>query len=70
MTTDYSSKDERLPFYDEQMAEIVDHALKYLQTPRGQAAMRKHAAAAKEFADTLRKAHEIPWEKLHEPFTI
>lgn len=50
--------------------EIARRALEWMQTPEGQAALRKAAAESKEFADALRAARNIPWEKLHEPFTI
>ena len=51
-------------------AEMARQVLEWMQTPEGQESMRKAAAASDEFAAQLREARNIPWEKLHEPFTI
>lgn len=64
------SSETKLPFYDEQMKVIVEQVMDYLQSERGQKAMRQAAAESKAFADKLREAHNIPWEKFHAPFTI
>jgi hypothetical protein len=57
-------------FYDEQMEVVVAQALAYLMSERGQEEMRKSSRASKELEELFRKARDIPWEKLHEPFTI
>lgn len=62
--------EKKLPFYDEQMQTIVEQALAYLNSERGQEAMRQAAARSAEFAAKLRASQNIPWEKLYEPFTI
>jgi hypothetical protein len=45
-------------------------AVEWLRSPAGQAAMRAAKEANQPFIDSLKKARQIPWEKLHEPFTI
>ena len=45
-------------------------ALAYLNSPAGRRALAKSAREAKAAADVLRRARDIPWERLHEPFTI
>lgn len=48
-----------LPFYDQQMQSVVEQTLAYLQSERGQQAMRQAAAESKAFADKLRAARNI-----------
>jgi len=57
-------------FYDDEMIAMAKSVLAYLQTERGQKAARESAARCKETAELLAKGRDIPWEKLHEPFTI
>lgn len=57
-------------FYDEQMTEMVDSALDYLMSERGQSALREAARKSKELSDKFRKMRDVPWEKLHAPFTV
>lgn len=50
--------------------EIATKVIAYLESDEGKAAMRKAAEESKELEEMFRKAREIPWQKLHEPFTI
>lgn len=68
--TEQPPSDQKLPFYDEQMQTVVEQALAYLNSERGQQAMRQAAARSADFAAKLRVSQNIPWEKLYEPFTI
>jgi hypothetical protein len=58
------------PFYDEQMQLVVEQAIDYLLSERGQMAMAKAARESKEFTDKFRRMRNVPWEKLHAPFTV
>lgn len=49
---------------------LAARAVEWLCTPEGQESMRKAAADNSEFIEALKKSRHIPWEKLHEPFTI
>lgn len=49
---------------------LAERALTWMQSAEGQESMRKAAAESNEFAEKLRAASNIPWERLHEPFTI
>lgn len=51
-------------------AVIAERAVAFLCSAEGQQAMRKAAANNAEFIEALKAARNIPWEKLHEPFTI
>ena len=56
-------------FFDEEMAALAKTVLAYLRTERGQQVMREMAKASPELNESLKRAHEIPWETLHEPST-
>lgn len=59
--TDNSSKDPRA---------MAERYLAWLLTPEGQAAQAESDRRLKETEALLAKGRDIPWEKLHEPFTI
>lgn len=49
---------------------LVQQFLDWLQTPEGQAEIEKGKRIVHETELLLAKGRDIPWEKLHEPFTI
>lgn len=51
-------------------AKMAARAVEYLCSPEGQESIRRAAADSAEFIEALKKSRHIPWEKLHEPFTI
>jgi hypothetical protein len=53
-----------------EIREMADRAIAYLLSPEGQEKLRKSAEESRRLAEAFRKARDIPWEKLHEPFTI
>lgn len=64
-------KQKRSPtFFDEEMAAMVKTVIAYLRTERGQEMIREMSKASADLAELLKSARDIPWEKLHEPFTI
>ena len=54
--------------YDAKAA--AEQIIEWLQSPKGQAVLRRNAKKTEEFIAELRKCRQIPWEKLHAPFTI
>lgn len=44
--------------------------LEWLKTPAGQASIAESERVIRETEELLAKGRDIPWEKLHEPFTI
>lgn len=56
--------------YDQEMVAIVETALDYMLSARGQKELQKHMRESQKFCDKLRKMREVSWEKLHAPFTI
>lgn len=51
-------------------AEVAAACLQWMESPEGREHMRKSAEERAEFIEGLKAARNIPWEKLHEPFTI
>jgi hypothetical protein len=51
-------------------AVLAARVIEWLSSPEGQESMRQAAAQSEELAEKLRAARNIPWEKLHAPFTI
>lgn len=49
---------------------VVKAFLEWLGTDEGKACVKESNRRAEEFSAKLRAARNIPWEKLHEPFTI
>lgn len=54
--------------YDAKAA--AERAIKWMQSPKGQRALRKAAADAKALADKFRAARNISDELLHRRYTI
>lgn len=50
--------------------ELVQRFLDWRETPEGKAAAEASERRIQETEALLAKGGEIPWEKLHEPFTI
>lgn len=44
--------------------------LEWLKTPEGEASIAESERVIHETEEILAKGRDIPWEKLHEPFTI
>lgn len=65
-----SASKEQLTQYDIEMMAVAESVIKYLLSPRGQEAARESARRCEDTAKILAKGRDIPWEKLHEPFTI
>lgn len=57
-------------FYDEEQLVVVEQAIEYLLSERGQREMAKAAEENKTLADKFRRMRDIPWEVLNKPFTI
>lgn len=51
-------------------AEMAAACLEWMESPEGREHMRKSAEERDEFIEQLKASRNIPWEKLHEPFTI
>ena len=49
---------------------LAARAVEWLGSPEGKEAMRRAREASDELIANLRKARDIDWQKLHEPFTI
>jgi hypothetical protein len=49
---------------------MAERALKYLMSTEGQMRLRERDLQAEAVAELFRKSRYIPWEKLHEPFTV
>jgi hypothetical protein len=49
---------------------MAEKTVRYLFSPEGQMQLRKHREEADKIVELFRQARNIPWEKLHEPFTI
>lgn len=49
---------------------IAQAYFEWLASDEGQARIKEAAQRRDEFMAKLRAARNIPWEKLHEPFTI
>lgn len=49
---------------------MVQRFLDWLETPEGKAATEESERRISETKALLAKGRDIPWEKLHEPFTI
>ncbi len=58
------------PAYSESAREIVAKTMAYLQSPEGRERLRKSHEETKALVEVFKKARDVPWEKLHEPFTI
>ena len=51
-------------------AKVAAAFLEWMDSPEGREHMRKSAEERAEFIERLKAARNVPWEKLHEPFTI
>lgn len=49
---------------------MAQKCIEWLESDEGRAAMREASKRSDEFAKQLREMSKVPWEKLHEPFTI
>lgn len=49
---------------------MAESYLSWLLTPEGEAAQAESERRIRETEALLAKGRDIPWEKLHEPFTI
>lgn len=57
-------------FYDEEMVAMAEQVIKYLLSERGQRECAEAAKRSEATAALFAKGRDIPWEKLHERFTI
>lgn len=61
---------ELLAHHNAEMMEMAETVFNWLLSEQGQEAARESARRCEETAKILAKGRDIPWEKLHEPFTI
>ncbi|HPA25504.1 MAG TPA: hypothetical protein PLK76_01960 [bacterium] len=51
---------------NQQLAELIA----WINSPEGQASIKKALAEADEFTARLAEDRKVPWQKMHEPITI
>ena len=61
---------EKPTFTPAEIRHMAERTVEYLCSPEGQAELRQHREETEKLVALFRKARDIPWEKLHEPFTI
>ena len=55
---------------DAEITAMVEKVLAHLKTPEGQRELRESHERCERAVEELRRAARVPWEKLHEQFTI
>lgn len=57
-------------FTPAEIRRMAERTIEYLLSPEGKEQMRKHQEEMRKLEALFQKARNIPWERLHEPFTI